>query len=40
VIFVGYCRIGKTRGYKAGELAKFSEGQTLLIGGKEVEVYV
>ena len=30
--------IGKARGYKPGELAKFSEGQTLLIGGKEVEI--
>ena len=33
-----YSRIGKARGYKAGELSKFTEGQTLLIGGKEIEV--
>lgn len=32
-------RIGKSRGYKSGELDKFGEGQTLLVGGKEVEVY-
>ncbi|XP_028396792.1 DNA repair and recombination protein RAD54B-like [Dendronephthya gigantea] len=30
--------IGRARGYKADELAKFTEGQTLLIGGKEVEI--
>ena len=33
-------RIGRARGYKAEELAKFTVGQTLLIGGKEVEVWL
>ena len=31
-------RIGKGRGYKANELTTFSEGQTLCVGGKQVEV--
>jgi len=31
--------IGKGTGYKAKELASLVEGSSLLIGGKEIEVY-
>lgn len=31
--------IGKGTGYKASELASLDEGHTLVIGGKEIEVW-
>lgn len=36
--FLLFFRIGKGRGYKVDELKMFSEGQTLCVGGKSVEV--
>ena len=32
--------IGKGTGYKASELASLDEGHTLVIGGKEIEVWI
>ena len=35
-----HCSIGKGTGYKPSELANMKDGSTLIIGGKEIEVFV
>lgn len=39
--FLGYpfCSIGKGTGYKPSELVNMQDGSTLIIGGKEIEVF-
>ena len=33
-----FCRIGRSTGYKTSELETLTDGQMLVIGGKEIEV--
>jgi len=33
------CRIGRSTGYKTSELEALTDGQMLVIGGKEIEVW-
>ena len=33
-----FCRIGKGTGYKSSELQDLQDGNTLVIGGKEIEI--
>jgi len=35
-----WCRIGRGCGYKLSELQTLSDGQMLVIGGKQIEVKV
>ena len=39
-VYIILFRIGKCTGYKLSELSGLSEGSTLVVGGKEIEVHV